>query len=862
MAASPDLFARGLEAAHLLRLGPASHVRLEALRRGLEDRVKSDDPRIPLWLAAGLCRSSAERESFLKFFRTEPEVLFKPVERPTEVREEAGPSVPVSKKPPPTAWWRNRHHPALLVFVLTAALIALAVWGGWVPGPSRNVSDHSSVAGNTTPSEASSSKLDGSRERPSQTSNRDGKILAAFALSLPILVAAIYAHFELMRRRQLRRDHAPQPQRRVALIFAESDQGMMTGVSWRLALQRLRKHRRVPGTRLDIPASIRATVAIGGMTQLRLLTRPQSPEYLLLSERRSRRDHLAWYAGLLARRMREEQLTLDHFEFVGDPRRLRAVGARQPQPLASVLALHARAHPMLLAECYDTLSTDVAARWVEMLRAAPTPAFLDPRAQPSWNFAEQQARQAGIEPFSADASGLAAYAAFLESPGDAARASLLGDAFDLPEGLARWRAVLVSNAAPVQPLVSGLMDDLEAWLGKAGLDWLRALALFPYFECELTAHMGLALGGRFGTPMMDEALWLRLARLPWMRSGTMPDWLRKTLVRGLAPDRLYESTVAIQAFLLPQEEGAVCIDMAAGSDMPRRNRLLEWLRLNPQSVFADRILIDALAGRTPEELGIEVSPALRDRLSYLWRGRIVRAVTLALLATAIIAGLLPFAPLDLPSDLKTLPQSETSTTPVVEQPQPVDVTAPTAPSGSDGSSGGNTVLQVPAAKPPATPEVRKRPNKTAALGRGKAPNIRPQPVERSPFPPAIESSINPVQQSRPAEDAEARSAYAEMEINDLKPEFRTVLDGVIKRILLNQFDIDKNGLIDVKESQLISCGVLRSIDSQANKAGAASFLDTLFFSDDAVGDIGFDREGKNAMQKKLKDCSIDQATAR
>ena len=636
LAPAPDLFARARAAAAQLRLGTSERMRLEAICAEAHTRgVASDDPRIARWLAAALCRSPAERAHFLNVLQGASAEPPPPgASRPAVVEDDPLP------EPPPAAPILRRKRVAagllaLLLLLLAAGFVAWWQSGADQPPPVPAAGTATIAVQQQAPAESTPPMA--LRPQP----------WAIAAMLLPLLMAGAFALIERHRRRSLRRDAAPDTRRVLHIALAEGGEALMAGGATRGTFRRLRRHGSIASRRLDAPATIAATIRAGGQPAIRFGTRPESPDYLLLSERESPRDHLAWVGRLLAARMAEEQVSHSLWEFLGDPRRLARIERGVPSPalpLATVLALNDRSRALLLMEAHDLAAAGTATDWMEQFAGAPFAALLDPRPRTLWGAPELQAQAAGLFPVAIGTEGLARYADRLLAGAEEPPARG-GRGFDLPASLAADRAMLLDRAAPDPLIVDGLIDDLEEWLDPDGLAWLSALALFPYLHPGLTAHLGTALRDAAGAPLMEEARFLRLARLPWLRAGTMPDWLRRVLVRGLSPARLAQAIDAIQAFLLPPASGggAARIDVAAGADRRRRARLREWLRLAPESPLSDRLLIDALSGRKPAQLGIEAPQSVRERLAPLWRQRIRCALLVALLAS--IASAVTWQPL-------------------------------------------------------------------------------------------------------------------------------------------------------------------------------------------------------------------------
>ncbi|HUE78402.1 MAG TPA: hypothetical protein VMN38_02050 [Sphingomicrobium sp.] len=295
---------------------------------------------------------------------------------------------------------------------------------------------------------------------------------------------------------------------------------------------------------------------------------------------------------------------------------------------------------MLLQESHDCFAEDNSPEWLARIAETERPVLLNPRSPDAWGSAETRLTSLGFGIFSPNGRGIADYGDYLNTTGNVRRRLARSNAtrFDLPESLARDRNLLLDNEPPLDSLIGELVTDLDLWLDEGGGYWLRGLALFPYIDPGFTVFLGKALVDGDGRPLLEEARFFDLARLPWLRAGRMPDWLRRALVRGLTPAQLEAATDAIQAFLMPadQPEGEAKIDFSRGKDPRLRKRLLDWLKLTPESLLSDQLLIEALGGRAAEELGLEAPKTLLRHSRSLWASNEARAVAIAAAATIVI----------------------------------------------------------------------------------------------------------------------------------------------------------------------------------------------------------------------------------
>src|SRR5262249_17384677 len=93
----------------------------------------------------------------------------------------------------------------------------------------------------------------------------------------------------------------------------------------------------------------------------------------------------------------------------------------------------------------------------------------------------------------------------------------------------RW----LDRNAPADGNVEKLIGGLRGYLGPQGFSWLCAIAVYPQISWPLSLY--LAKNGD-GAENNEQRLALVpvLARLPWLRYGFMPDWLRRTLIARMS----------------------------------------------------------------------------------------------------------------------------------------------------------------------------------------------------------------------------------------------------------------------------------------------------------------------------------------
>ncbi|MGO8368329.1 hypothetical protein ACC808_07740 [Rhizobium ruizarguesonis] len=96
--------------------------------------------------------------------------------------------------------------------------------------------------------------------------------------------------------------------------------------------------------------------------------------------------------------------------------------------------------------------------------------------------------------------------------------------------------ILLSDAPPPQAEQEALVAELRAWLRPRGFMWLAACAAYPQLRFAITLYLGLTITIERGPvlePLYDERTLAQLTLLPWFRIGRMPPWIRYALFDGL-----------------------------------------------------------------------------------------------------------------------------------------------------------------------------------------------------------------------------------------------------------------------------------------------------------------------------------------
>lgn len=303
-----------------------------------------------------------------------------------------------------------------------------------------------------------------------------GLLLLATALLLAILV------WRERRRRKLvaEIEQGNQPPYIWDIKFAEPAE-IDFGDDMGLLLNQLRQRTDAESSELDVPATIGATVKGGGMIDFRYRQRTRPPEYLLLIDEQSRRNHRARLFDELYERFQAEEILISRYFYHGDLR----LCFNEEHPHGISLAELSGKHPdtrLLILGSGEGLLNPLngrLAKWSELLTRWSERAMLNPLPSSEWGRREQQLHQL-----------LPVLPASLRS------LSFLIDQLDAGEEgeIDKWQQATRHQALPSLRLgAEGLLSSLKKHFSPPLLHWLAACAVYPRLQFELTCQLGKLL---------------------------------------------------------------------------------------------------------------------------------------------------------------------------------------------------------------------------------------------------------------------------------------------------------------------------------------------------------------------------------
>ncbi|GAB4410923.1 MAG: hypothetical protein OHK0039_15690 [Bacteroidia bacterium] len=298
----------------------------------------------------------------------------------------------------------------------------------------------------------------------------------------------------------------------------------------------LRNRETAPVTEMDVDRSIEETIHSGGYAQLAFRNRTRPPEYLVLIEVQSMRDHVAHYFDQTVAELAAQGLYIERYFYTHDPRICWTSRYQEEIALEDLYRRYPEHRVLIVGEADGLLDPvyDRLAPWTTWLEKWARLVVLSPRSALTWGTREATvARRFTLLPATIEA--LAALPDLLEQDQlpplrywlDRNRypAPPSEQTPDLVAALRTYCATTIEAGRPVQQADEGRFA------------WLCACALYPELSWDLTLALGQAFASPAGSSSVGGTSLYHLLLLPWFRSGEMPESLREALLQALTREQ-------------------------------------------------------------------------------------------------------------------------------------------------------------------------------------------------------------------------------------------------------------------------------------------------------------------------------------
>ena len=378
-----------------------------------------------------------------------------------------------------------------------------------------------------------------------------GPVLKALFIVLIITAFVFYELYWYNRRKLfLIREQNKHPPYFWQLSAEKSNRKLYTEQEFFLASRKLREREPTETEELDLEDTIQQTIDAGGYPSLSYQSRTRPPEYLVLIEKRSNKDHLAMLFDQLVLELSEQDLYLERYFYEHDPRvcwqerhadeiYLEDLHKKYPD---NRLIIIGNTDPL-----FDPV-TDNLCDWVNLLFQWKNLALLTPKSTLNWGHRELTLSRKMV---------------FLPSTLEAVSSIVEIFNQDKQPPVSFW---LEQNIYPPPPDVEdgisieevyeylhmkykGIEEDGNDPMGDYLFDWLCTCAVYP----EISWDMTLLMGERFGNKELNQfptpQNLFKLSQIPWFREGQIPEEMRAYLINKLDKEKLKTARLTILEML-------------------------------------------------------------------------------------------------------------------------------------------------------------------------------------------------------------------------------------------------------------------------------------------------------------------------
>ncbi len=397
----------------------------------------------------------------------------------------------------------------------------------------------------------------------------------------------------------------------------------------------LRYRIRVPSNEIDVNKTIDATFSRGGWLTPVYRTYQVLPEYLFLINRTSYRDHQAKFIEEIIEGLKQEGVFITIYFFDDDPRMCFPNDDESfPLRLREIISKYSQ-HCLVIISDTDKFFSSISGElepWVNQLTNWENRAVLTPTPVENWGYQELELAQEFII-LPATLKGLEVLSQRLRQ-GSATYFLAEEMRIPLPDSLRIRPYLWIERNPPPTEQINAMLDSLEKYLGKDSFYWLSACAVFPELHWNITIYLGNVLKIESGASLIEVCPLTDLARLPWLRYGYMPDWLRVYLITTLTQEQQQNIRKELQYLLTTAVQGSVSklqLEVAR-----QYNRFLPKL-VNPilyllskqaavDSQLRDYIFLGFMTGKSVLAMRVsdEFSRSLQKQKRYHWWRKVLR----------------------------------------------------------------------------------------------------------------------------------------------------------------------------------------------------------------------------------------------
>ena len=300
------------------------------------------------------------------------------------------------------------------------------------------------------------------------------------------------------------------------------------GSTFAYMLNRLRQRTGSEAFKLDIPRTIDATIHNAGMADFQFKRQTRPPEYLLLIDQQSKRNHRARLFDYIFRSFKANEVLMERYYYDGDPRLCYNTQHKNGLTLQHLQQKYSGARLIVLGNGLSFLDrfTGKAVSWTHMLNGWKTRVLFTPKATNKWGKTERRLGKL----FTVLPASLQSLNFWLEQLENEEEAE-----FD------NWRNSIQDAPKESIQINGPLISSLQPHFSLPQLKWIAACAIYPSLHWDLTLHLGEELSTDENSLLTIDNI-LAICQLPWFVEGQIPDYSRLQLVEWLEKEYPQELT--------------------------------------------------------------------------------------------------------------------------------------------------------------------------------------------------------------------------------------------------------------------------------------------------------------------------------
>lgn len=377
-------------------------------------------------------------------------------------------------------------------------------------------------------------------------------------------------------------------------------------------LQQMRQRTSDDHVVLNIPKTINKTIAKGGIIDFQYQYKTRPPEYLLLIDRQSSKNHRAYLYDYMFESFKANEVYIERFFYEGDIRLCWNEYYPNGIKLQDLQQTFRDARLIIVGSGYQLLNpvTGKLAKWTRIFDNWSDKAILSPRPTKNWAGREKQLKQK-----------------FILLPASIQSLTVMVDKMEAIDPDEIKTKINDQVNEPIE-FRGSLIETLHHYFSKKNkreprdeslVHWIAACAIYPTLHWDLTMYLGQELSSEDNNLLTFDHI-NQLTRLPWFIEGKIPEQARLELLEYLPEDvelKLRNSLKDLFDTIPPPNENSVAfadsrINISLNKYVLEKNNLLKT-ELNQYAragADIDVTMLKYLEGeKSPKDF--EVDPNLR-----------------------------------------------------------------------------------------------------------------------------------------------------------------------------------------------------------------------------------------------------------